>query len=204
MVNAVRNACIDFCETTLLWTEWLDRMNVVASQSEYTLSLPAAITHGKIHDVEAVFYKQDGQADDQFTPLDATSEQEKDAEESGAWRFQTSPTPSEYYVNEGKPEVLNLYKIPTAASTSGLLVQVSVKPLITATSIEDFLFYRHRSTIALGALGELLDQKAAPWFDAVLAAKHSAAYRNGRDNAITKKVTGAAKRETRVRMRDWL
>ena len=103
--NAVRNACIEFCERTHLWTEDLDRITVAADTREYALTEPSGATIILVDDVK---YKQDGLDDDQFVTLDPVSENQKNRKDSGSWKYRESTSPSGYYALPDNPTELLL------------------------------------------------------------------------------------------------
>lgn len=196
-ISAVRGAAEDFCKQTLLHSVWLDRISIVASTPEYALALPTTpATYLRIWNVDQVFFKENGADDDQFAPLDPQSEQELERVWDTSWRFATGPDPVDYVVTEYNPNYIRLRPIPTIASTNGLLIRVNVIPLDTATTLEDWLYYRWADEITAGALADLYGHKAAPYYDPKLAASWGEAFRNGVANAKLKKISGKTKRPT--------
>jgi hypothetical protein len=203
--RAVRDAAIDFCKDTLLWKEWLDRISIVEDDDDYSLTAPAAMAlYADIQGVYQVFYKEDGAADDQFAPLDPTTEDDMEAELGSAWMFATAEQPSKYYMPASEPTTLYLYPIPTVASASGLLVRAYCKPLETATVLPDFLFNRHKNAIKYGALAKLFGAKGMPWYDLKEQSKWLDFYTNERDNTLLLAATGSVRKEQSVRMRNWI
>jgi len=159
--RAVRSAAIEFCEETLVWTESLTRISVVTDTAGYTLTP----TSGRLIAVDEALYKADGEADTEFIPLEPVPQDQKDifSTTGKAWKYETG-TPSGYYHDEAITPI-NLYPIPDADSSSGLLVKVNLIPGDTDTTVEDFLFNMHRDALAAGALAYLLDMKDMPWHD---------------------------------------
>jgi len=199
--NAVRNACIEFCERTLLWTEDLTRITVAADTREYDLTEPSGATIICIDDVK---YKQNGQDDSQFVTLDPVSENQRNLQDSGSWKYRESTNPSGYYALPDNPTEILLYNIPTVASTSGLLVKVCLRPARDCTTVQDFIYKSHFKTIGLGTKADLFARKGQKWFDAKTALGFEARFNNACDNAMLLKVTGGTKRETRVQMREFI
>lgn len=196
--NAVRNACIDFCERTHLWTQDLDRITVAVDTREYTLTEPSGAEIILIDDVK---YKQNGADDDQFTTLDPISENQKNLQDSGSWKYRDSATPSGYYALPDNPTEILLYNIPNVASTEGLLVKVVLRPSRSCTTVEDFIYKSHFKTIGLGAKADLFARKGQAWRDPNMAASFESKFINACNEAMVLKMTGGTKRETRVRMR---
>ena len=199
LVSAVRNACIKFCEETFLWTQDLTRITVEATTQSYSLTAPS---NSIIIGVDDVKYKQNGVDDDQFVTLDPVSETQKNLHDSASWKYRTGPTPSGYFADKDKN--LLLYRIPTVASTSGLLVKVNLKPDRACTTVDAFLYIVHFQAIGNGAKADLFSRRAMPWFDGNLALVHLALFTNAINNAKPLKISGYTKRPMRVKMRDFI
>lgn len=199
VVNGVRDACIKFCEETLLWNEDLTRIDVEVDTQSYALTAPS---DSVIISVDDVKYKLDGLDDDQFSTLDPISENQKNLHDSGSWSYRTSTTPSGYWVDKDK--TLFLYNTPTLASTLGLLVKVNLKPTRSCTVVEEFLYNDHFEAIGNGAKTNLFARKAMPWYDGQLALVHRGLFKNAINDAKALKITGYTKRPMSVKMRDFV
>jgi len=200
---AIRRAAIDFCRKTLLWTYDLERIDVVATEQSYALTVPAD-QYGRIISVDSVKYKQDGKDDDQFAFIDPISENQKDLEDpSGAWRYTTGPMPSEFWVDIVDKN-LHLLPIPTEDSDEGLLIKVNLKPTNTCDTVPDFLYDDYVQEIGYGALADLFGRKAMDWYDPNQAKDYFLKFITACNNTKTKKITGATKRPLRVKMREWV
>jgi len=206
LLTALRASVQEYLEMALLWTEWLTAINIVALTSAYTLSLPAGLsTNNLIEAIDQVWFKENGADNDQYTPLDPIDVHEKDEELRTAWKYQSAPNPSGFYMEESEENVINLWPIPTAASTSGLLPRVFVKTKLTITSVEDWIFNRHRDAITEGALAFLFKMKGMPWYDPNEGLAHRALFENKTANAKNVQKTGQAVRKpTQVAFRNWI
>jgi len=198
----VRNAAIEFCQETLLWAYTLTAMDVEATVQAYTLTIPDAL-HAEVVGIDTVKYKQNGEDDTTYITLPPLSENEYDLIKTGAWKYQTSPTPSKYWSDVPEKQV-HLWPIPSAASTGGLLVTPNLRPTKTTDDLPDFLWEDYRKAIAKGAIADLLNRPALTFFNPELAATHRLIFENKMNDAKVKKITGATKRGLRVRMRNWL
>ena len=198
--RAVRNAAIEFCQETLLWTLALDRINVVADTKTYTLTIPPAQS-GQIVLVDDVKYKVNGADDDQFRTLDPISKISENINSSGSWQWHEATEPGYYYVEEDSNTTLILYPIPTVASASGLLVTPTLKPTLAATTVADFLYNQHLKAIRLGALAYLFDIDGMPWSNPQKAERNRVLFRSAINSAKWLKITGATKRPLQVRHR---
>lgn len=198
--NAVRDACRKFCVETWIWKNTLALINVVASTSAYDLTIPAAL-YAELVAVpnDGVRYKQNGEATTQFSPLTCTSEDELDAE-SGNWRYETSPQPTRFYVDNIDKKV-NLVYTPEDASASGLEVSVILKPSKTALTVPDFLHDDYEDVIEAGALEDLLNRKNRSFYDPQEAGRHGSRFRAGYNEAKMKRFTGATNKPMSIKMR---
>lgn len=196
---AVRNAAILFCEKTHLWTQDLDRIDVVEDTQDYDLSDPS---NAEIIGVQSAKYKQDSQEDTQFVTLDPASEHQNDYFDSGNWKYAESPTPAEFWVDNISKQI-HLIPIPTADSDEGLLVKVILKPSATCTTVPDFIYDDWKSVITTGALADLYGRKRTPWYDPEEMATRTLLFKNQYSNAKMRKITGATNRPMRVRMRSF-
>ena len=204
MELAVRNAAITFCERTLLWTATLDRVTVEEDTADYTLTVPEAL-YAEIVKTESVKYKQDGEDDDQFINLLPMSETQMDMDTfvSGSWKFWTAPTPTNHWMDIENKQ-LHLFRIPEDESSEGLLIQLSLKPNATTTTLPDFLYRDWRQAIGYGALGDLFQRKATPWFDQDAGLSYEIKFNNKCNEALNLKISGATKRPMRVKMRNFV
>ncbi len=198
--QAVRDAAIEFCEKTLLWTYDLTRISIVADTQEYDLTDPVG-TFASIIGIESVRYKQDGEDDDQFVFLKATSFDQEDTLNSGSWRYQEATVPNEYYVSyadSSSNAVIGLKPIPTEASTSGLLVRVALQPDRDSDNFPHFLYQFFYQAIVDGAKAYLFNYDGQPWADRANYSKYRFAFEYAYNNAKKKKITGPTKRPMRL------
>lgn len=203
LIDSVRDAAIQFCNETYLWTYTFPRINVVADQNDYTLTDPGGEL-GEIIVIDDAKYKQEGFDDDQFKRLDPMSENQADLDPDrfpGSWQFTTGTVPDAYYLKDEDPNTLYLWRIPTEASTGGLLVRVNLRPTRTAVTLPDFMWNKYAQHISEGALADLFTMKNMPWYDPLEAERRGVAWSAAKSDAKFFKYSGATKRPLRVRMR---
>ena len=200
LIEAVRSALIDFCEMTYLWSEYLAAITVVADTQSYTLTSPYP-TYAEIVAVDdRPKYKQDGEDDDQYKFLDPVSELQLDRHGSGSWKYQEADTPNEFWADITDKKI-HLKPIPTAGSTSGLLVKCILRPTKDATQTSDFLYNDYRNAIRNGALFYLFSSREMTYYDAKQAAAYITLFNRDVNPEKWKRITGAANVPTRVRFR---
>lgn len=78
-------------------------------------------------------------------------------------------------------------------TVKGLSVWVALKPTLTATTIEDFIYEDYLETIADGARGMLFGMAGMPWANGELAAYYTKRYMAYRDRAANRKIRGLTK-----------
>ncbi len=201
LIVGVRNAARTFCEKTHLWTYKLDRIDIVADQPEYALIIPPAL-NAELVAVENVKYKQDGFADDQFVFLDPLSERQQDLEDYANWPYRTAPQPRFFLVDIPSGQ-MRLVEIPTEASTQGLLVKVSLRPTLTATTVPDWIREEYKDTIAYGALADLFLRPGATWAAPQTAALFEEKFASGIGQGNYDQYTGHTNRKMRARNQEF-
>lgn len=179
--EAIINTCRDFCQKTQLWgNNALTAIDVVDGTSDYDLT--SAL--GDICGIDAV------ELDD--TPIAPTTVEELDRL-NNLWR-QTVTSRSSWYVF-GMADSIKLVYEPDDDITGGLEVWVSLKPLKTATTVEDFLYRDFEKAIENGAKGELFLIPGMPWSNTELGAYFVNKYEAARDTAKMRKFTGRTNKE---------
>lgn len=174
--EAVVNTCRDFCQKTHLWdNNALTAIDVVDGTADYALT--SAL--GDIACINAV--ELDG------TPISPTTVEELDRR-NRLWR-QTVTARSSWYIF-GMADSIKLVYEPDDDITGGLEVWVSLKPLKTATTVEDFLYRDFEQAIENGAKGELLIIPGMPWSNLELGSYFVTQYEGARDTAKTQRFTG--------------
>lgn len=181
------DTCRDFCSRTMLWTEDLTAIDVVEDQPEYQMTHATA----EIVGADRVTY------DDKIIDAVAEAALDRDSTIDGfaEWRTKTTDTPTRYFVTIDKK--VRLVYIPDADLTSGLLVRAILQPLITATSIPDFIWENFKDMVADGAKMRILSMVSMPWTDLALAGAFSQNYELLMVAARQKKFTGFQRVKTR-------
>lgn len=154
LLDAIRQASIEFAEKTHAWQDVLAGINIVANTHTYTI--PTVTDRASDGIVDAW---HDGQL------LDPTSPDVLTANETN-WTTMTG-TPKWYY--QPTQDVVRLVPNPTAALTAGLVLRVEFKPSQTATTIPDHFYNHYAKDIANGAIAALLMVPDKPWTNFKLA-----------------------------------
>mgnify|MGYP001240423307 CR=1 FL=1 len=188
----------EFCDKTLVWRQDLaSRISVVADTYEYAVTAPTGTDVIGLH---RVMYKQAGEDDDQFGPLEPMTEDGMDrTHQTGQWRYTEAKQPSKFLYAIGGN--IRLIPIPTVASASGLLITAYCKPLITATTVQDFFYTRYLDVIVKGAVYRLLDIPKKPWADIELSKMIEAEFNSMCGSAsFENQYSGRTTRKTRIKL----
>jgi hypothetical protein len=180
----------DFCEQTQLWgNNQLDAIDIVADTPEYALSSASgdivAIDHAEV----------DGQP---IHPESIKSLNELHID----WRQITTRRPRNYSFDDSSDNIRLIYT-PSEDLTDGLVVWVSLKPLLTATTVENFLYNKYESVITRGVVGKLMQVSGRPWSDMNVGVAKERQYEAARDNAKVLKFTGRTHYQTTAPSEDF-
>lgn len=184
----LRKVAIEFCKETLLHSEELALINVVAGTAAYTLTPVTSET-----DVVQVKAAWVSGAPLDYAPLDVLNTV------PGYWGTATSSTPTAY--TQRTPTQVILYPAPSENITNGLRVEVTLKPTLTATGLTDWIATKYRYVIADGVIGQLMAQPAVPWNNPQGATYYLTKFEMGKSEAITDTYRSQTRATLQVRMR---
>jgi hypothetical protein len=163
-LNAVRNASIDFCATTLWWQEDHGPVDIDATQP-YAFVLAADVGLAQIMSARVV---------DRGYPLSITGIQELD-NRVWNWRAATGEPRAIYQSLPGK---VSTYPVPAGSDVYSVQFRLAFSPLRTATTIRDDLYDYYVTEIASGALEILLGMENQPWANPGLAGRYGSDFRS--------------------------
>ncbi len=179
----------DFCHFTRLWDDnELTAIDIVDGTHTYTLSSSS----GDIVCVDA--------AEIEDVPIRPVSMNEltKSYVYGRVWSHtywrQLEATRSTMYI-VGMTDNIRLVYTPSEDITGGLAVWVSLKPLETATTVEDFLWNEFKDVITQGVVAVLLGIKNRPWSDLKESLLRQDIYEAGRFTTFNLKQTGRTRLE---------
>lgn len=156
-VNAIRNACIEFCDRS----HWLlyhhAPQNVTSGASTYTLSPPAGTSVARIVDA---WYNGN-----LLAPI---GEDNLKTMYVSDWRY-VSGTPAFY--THLDPNQITLSPLPDRTISGALKMIVALRPTRASTSVDDSVYERWAEYIGFGARARLHDINGQPYFDPGMAAK---------------------------------
>lgn len=156
IINAIRNAAIEFCERSHIWQEDLSGIDVVADQGTYTVTLPVGST---LVGISTVWF--DGRllipcGADQLTRLYRLTD----------WRdLKGAPA---YYTRLLSSEI-RLVPAPPNSEVGVLGIRAVLAPTRAAAGIETEIYDDYLEAIAAGARARLHGMVGQPFYDPNLA-----------------------------------
>lgn len=179
--EAIRNACIEFCEKSLIWQQEIYCGDLVEGERKYgintigddaTLVMPVTVT---------VREEVDGTIN-QY-PVQKTSRSDLDAL-SPQWRLRQDKYPKFFYMES--PNVLCFVGEPTDTIPDAIHMLAAVKPTRDADEIPQFLLTDWAETIAAGALSYLHSLQGKVWSKSNLVNYYIRKFRAGVSRAKSK------------------
>lgn len=174
--QAIVNACIEFCEKTLIVREVVDRFNTVAGTQDYDIDVSSMSKLVLIMQASVDGIELAPVGSDDFSSLGTA----------------VSKPQTYRYREDGS---LSLYPIPDAVYSIGMVI--ATKPSRAATAVNDKLFEDWGEHIASGALQRLMLMPAV-WGNPVLAASHAGHFMAGVNRARLDRHREKTRAETRV------
>lgn len=161
-INAVRNACIEFCDKTDYVTYTHDPISVVAGTASYNLVLPAGTEVARIlsgwYDGLRMAPKGEEDMRLQF-PLD--------------WRTMTGRP---QYFTHAIPSTVIVVPAPQTDATDALKFIIALRPSRASTTIDDVIYSRFAEQIGWGARSRLYETPNQPYYDPQSAALYRARF----------------------------
>jgi hypothetical protein len=151
-VDAIKQACIEFCEKTFVWQYTVPAMDVVAGQNTYVISTPADT---KAVGPISVYY-------DQNLLIPKGPDELADIYRMGDWQ-QVSGGP-QYVTRMIKPEII-LVPNPSTSNPKWLHIKTAIAPTRSSSQIDSEIFEQYAEAIAWGARARLLAQPRQDYSD---------------------------------------
>ena len=148
IIEAIRQACIEFCQYSRFWRKELDAFYTVATDEEYELITP---TDSTIADILLIKVNKE--------PLEAKTQDDLESIYS-EWREQNGKP--KYFFMRDKTSIV-FVPIPDAAYPVRLLV--ALKPTQIAQGVDSIIFEEHKEAIKFGALAYLMMMPNKEWSD---------------------------------------
>lgn len=185
-VNAIRNACIEFCDKSLWLLYHHDPVSVYAAESTYDLDLPDGTTTARIMDA---WYKT--------RPLAPIGEDDLKVMFSTDWR--EAEGDPQFYTHLD-PSAVVLAPIPQTDEADALAMIVALRPTRDSVDVDDTLYERWAEWIGWGARGRLHDIPAQPFTDGPAAIRARQMFNHGIGLATIERNRGLTRHVMYVRM----
>jgi hypothetical protein len=152
VINAIRNAAIEFCERTLIWQANIAAMDLAAGTAEYTVATPADT---QLVEIMACYYNQ---------VLLVPKDQDGLVRifRLGDWRSVEGPP---RYFTRPSSSVLQVVPTPVDAETGAVGVRAALAPTRTATGIDSEVYDDYLMAIAAGARAYLHSMTGQTFYD---------------------------------------
>jgi len=151
-IQAVRNACIEFCEETRYLQVDSDAQTAVAGQADYDLEADTGYVCCDL--VEAW-------AGDQLLIPKSVEEITK-IYRANDWRQMTG---NPYYYFRTTSQVVTLVPKPSTTEAAKLKFRIAIAPSRASTTVDSEMFERFLEQIAYGARARLYNTPGQPYYD---------------------------------------
>jgi hypothetical protein len=149
--NAIKHACIEFCERTRYWQEDIDPEIVAAGVASYQVDVP---TGTKLVDVVEAWYND-------VLLIPKSTEEITRIYRFTDWRtVQADPT----YITRMIPTELVLVPMPVK-SGGALKIRAALAPTRASSTIDSSVYEEFLEYIAYGARARLYNSPKQPYFD---------------------------------------
>ena len=168
-IDAVRNACIDFCRETLFLQCDLTPITVMAGANTYCIDVPRYNILGQ---VMGIYY--------QSRRLERKSQYELEKMFSMNWQSLLG-TPQAF--TQFNPNDITLALCPSETVQNAITGRYSYMPLRDSTVVDSQLYERYMEEIVAGALASLLETPNQPYTDAAGAKAYTLKFRIAKQTA---------------------
>lgn len=184
--NEIVNAARTLCEKSLIWRE--DPQDGIAIAGIDTIDIDIPVDDAELIGVEWVYYNN--------VELSPATEQELNRDVP-LWRMD-SGTPRFYIVNL-LDSTIKLYPKPSITSAQ-VSYQLTLRPIIQAATLPEFLTTHFQETIVSGALSELMNMsgQGVTWSNPNEAMRQLQKFKSGIYEARYKARAGATTRNDQV------
>jgi hypothetical protein len=149
--QAVRDACIEFCEGSLIWQEGMDPLSTIKGEAAYELDAP---TGAKLTHIVDLYYDSNR--------LEKMSRSEISARFMRDW-MTLEGTPSAYMMLN--PNEVTLVLKPDKSLADALTGILAFAPTRKSTQIIDYIYEDYAEQIARGAAAKLMIIPNQQWSD---------------------------------------
>lgn len=185
-VQAIRNACIEFCEETHYLQESLDPITGQENVGDYDLD--ANDSNYKVVEIMQAWY-----GDQLLIPK--SQEELNQIYRTSNWEdLKGNP----YYYFRPRASVVRLVTKPIITEQNKLKVKAAVAPKRSSTTVDDELFERFLECIAHGARARLYNTPNQPYYDPKTAMEYTKRFNDELAEVRTRVYKGLTRASARV------
>lgn len=185
-VQAIRNACIQFCEETHYLQESLDPMTGQENVGDYDLE--ANDSNYKVVEIMQAWYG------DQLLIPKAQEELNQIYRTSNWEDLKGNP----YYYFRPRASVMRLVTKPIITEQNKLKVKAAIAPKRSSTTVDEELFERFLEYIAHGARARLYNTPNQPYYDPKTAMEYTKRFNDEMAEVRTRVYKGLTRAAARV------
>lgn len=190
--NAVRNACIEFCEKSLILTRDHDPITVAAGVVDYDLEPDTGYLVIKV---------QKAWLEDQpLTPMAPDMVKQAATYNRTFSSYQAGPSTPTHYLQKDE-RTISVWPVPDKQYANGLTLRVALKPSRNSSSIDDVIFEDYAEVIASGTLYRLMASPGKAYTNPELAVVHKSLFEQGVNTARSRMIHGHVRSNLSVRLR---
>lgn len=174
-LEAIRNAAIDLCERGSVLEVTLDPMDVIATQNQYDITPDDGLYPYHVKDVTISGIALTPKTVPQLDQL------------LFSWRT-TTGTPQFFF----RPDDLTLQLVlkPSVTYSAAMYVTLNVAPTRSCSTLDDKLYQRHYTTIAMGAKGALMAIPKQSWTNLDEAKRYTSMFEDKVLSALASNLVG--------------
>lgn len=192
VANAVRNACIEFCEKSLILQRDHDPVTLKSGVVDYDLEPPKGYIVVKV--MKAWL------EDQQLDPLAPDVVREASVYNRLFSSYQDKSSTPRFYLQKDERSI-SVWNPPDKDYANGLTMRVALKPTRASESIESVILEDYAETIASGALSRLMMSVGKPYTNVEMAAVHKGLFQQGINVARSRALHGQVRSNLSVKLR---
>lgn len=185
-VQAIRNACIQFCEETHYLQENLDPMAGIINVGDYDLE--ANDSNYKVVEIMQAYYG------DQLLIPKSQEELNQIYRTSNWEELKGNP----YYYFRPRASVIRLVTKPVITEQNKLKVKAAVAPKRSSTTVDEEMFERFLEYIAHGARARLYNTPNQPYYDPKTAMQYTKLFNDDMAEVRTRVYKGLTRAAARI------
>ena len=189
---AIKDACIEFCEKSLVLTRDHEPITIKAGEVDYDLEPPSGYLVVKVMKA----WLENKPIDPLFPDIVKDAAVYNRAFSS----YQAAPSIPQRFLQKDERTV-SVWPVPDKDYPSGLTMRVALKPTRASTTVEDVIFEEYAETIASGALSRLLRSPGKAYTSVPNALDRETQFKQGLNVARQRAGHGHTRSNLSVRLR---